>query len=485
MPSQYEQLLEHTIVVADTGDVDAIAKIKPQDATTNPSLITKAAVMPEYQKLIDDAVEYANGDLSLAMVRNAYTTCVSMPSETKIDCDAIEMKRRLEYKGSAWYPLIIIPSLFRWLYNLVATLLFFLTPTILRLDRKQDKVSVNFGIEITKIVPGYVSTEVDARLSFDTEGTIKKARQLIALYKEQGIDKSRILIKIAATWEGIQAAKVLETEGITCNLTLIFSIAQAIACAEAGCTLISPFVGRIMDYYKAEELKKDSSFSGFEPSEDPGVVSVTEIYNYYKKYGYNTIVMGASFRNTDEILQLAGCDRLTISPGLIAQLTAESDTTVEKKLDAAKAVDMDIPKISVDEKTFRMMNCMNAMATEKLAAGIRGFAADIEKLEKIIASKIEAAGPASKKQKINWRNTENDFSFRSYVPAIVILHWHAWTTSVVLHFSCDTVWKASRDEIYEQIISLLHTVQRRRGQQTVLYELSLFNNFRYTIAHSI
>lgn len=329
MPSQYEQLLEHTIVVADTGDVDAIAKIKPQDATTNPSLITKAAVMPEYQKLIDDAVEYANGDLSLAM----------------------------------------------------------------------DKVSVNFGIEITKIVPGYVSTEVDARLSFDTEATIKKARQLIALYKEQGIDKSRILIKIAATWEGIQAAKVLETEGITCNLTLIFSIAQAIACAEAGCTLISPFVGRIMDFYKAEELRKDSSFSGFEPSEDPGVVSVTEIYNYYKKYGYNTIVMGASFRNTDEILQLAGCDRLTISPGLIAQLAAESGTIVEKKLDAAKSVGMDIPKISVDEKTFRMMNCMNPMATEKLAAGIRGFAADIEKLEKIISSKIEAAGPASKKPK--------------------------------------------------------------------------------------
>lgn len=331
MPTQYEQLLEHTIVVADTGDVDAIAKIKPQDATTNPSLITKAAVMPEYQRLIDEAVEYANGDLSLAM----------------------------------------------------------------------DKVSVNFGIEITKIVPGYVSTEVDARLSFDTDATIKKARQLIELYKEQGIDKSRILIKIAATWEGIQAAKVLEEEGITCNLTLIFSKAQAIACAEAGVTLISPFVGRIMDYYKAEEVKKDASFSGFAPAEDPGVMSVTEIYNYYKKHGYNTIVMGASFRNTDEILELTGCDRLTISPGLIAQLTAENGKTVEKKLDASKSLDMDIPKISVDEKTFRMMNCMNPMATEKLAAGIRGFAADIEKLEKIISDKIHAGEPAAKKQKLN------------------------------------------------------------------------------------
>jgi len=319
MPSQYDQLLEHTIVVADTGDVDAIAKIKPQDATTNPSLITKAAVMPEYQKLIDDAVEYAKGDLSLAM----------------------------------------------------------------------DKVSVNFGIEITKIVPGYVSTEVDARLSFDTEATIKKAHALIGLYKEKGIDKSRILIKIAATWEGIQAAKVLETEGITCNLTLIFSMAQAIACAEAGVTLISPFVGRIMDFYKAQELLKDSKFKGYAPTEDPGVVSVTEIYNYYKKYGYNTIVMGASFRNIDEILQLAGCDRLTISPGLIEQLMEEG--TVEKKLDATKSIDMDIPKIEVDEKSFRMMNCLDAMATEKLNHGIRGFAADIVKLEKIIEAKMAAA----------------------------------------------------------------------------------------------
>jgi transaldolase len=318
MPTRYDQLLEHTIVVADTGDVDAIAKIKPQDATTNPSLITKAAVMPEYSKLIDDAVAGGKGDLSLAM----------------------------------------------------------------------DKVSVNFGIEITKIVPGYVSTEVDARLSFDTEATIEKARKLIELYKEKRIDKSRILIKIAATWEGIQAAKVLEAEGITCNLTLIFSLAQAIACAEAGVTLISPFVGRIMDFYKKEELAKDKDFKGFKPEEDPGVVSVTEIYNYYKKHGYNTIVMGASFRNVEEILQLTGCDRLTISPKLIEELKKEG--TVEKQLDGVKSIEMDIPKIEVDEKKFRMMQCMNPMATEKLAAGIRGFAADIEKLEKIISEKLKA-----------------------------------------------------------------------------------------------
>lgn len=322
MPSRYDQLLEHTIVVADTGDVDAIEKIKPQDATTNPSLITKAAVMPNYSKLIDDAVAGGKGDLSLAM----------------------------------------------------------------------DKVSVNFGIEITKIVPGYVSTEVDARLSFDTEATIAKARKLIELYKEKGIDKSRILIKIAATWEGIQAAKVLEAEGITCNLTLIFSLAQAIACAEAGVTLISPFVGRIMDYYKKEELAKDKDFKGFAPAEDPGVVSVTEIYNYYKKHGYNTIVMGASFRNVEEILQLTGCDRLTISPKLIEELKDESkEAEVSKLLDASKSIGMDIPKVDVDEKKFRMMMCMNPMATEKLAAGIRGFAADIGKLETIISEKIKVA----------------------------------------------------------------------------------------------
>mmetsp|Transcript_5167 Transcript_5167/g.14880 ORF Transcript_5167/g.14880 Transcript_5167/m.14880 type:complete len:299 (-) Transcript_5167:243-1139(-) len=245
----------------------------------------------------------------------------------------------------------------------------------------KDKLAVNFGTEITKIVPGYVSTEVDARLSFDTETTIKKARRIIELYKEAGIDKSRILIKIASTWEGIQAAKVLEKEGITCNLTLIFSIAQAIAVAEVGGTLISPFVGRIMDWYK-----KNDGVDGYEPANDPGVKSVTKIYNYYKKHGYKTIVMGASFRNTEEILELAGCDRLTIAPALLEKLTAATDP-VEKKLDAEKAAEMDTAKIDMDEKTFRWMMNEDAMATEKLAEGIRNFSKDIVKLENIIKEK--------------------------------------------------------------------------------------------------
>lgn len=245
-------------------------------------------------------------------------------------------------------------------------------------------MAVNFGAEITKIVPGYVSTEVDARLSFDTDATVTKARQIIALYKEVGIDKSRILIKIAATWEGIQAAHILEQEGITCNLTLIFSLAQAIACAEAGCTLISPFVGRILDYYK-----KEKGVDGFPAPEDPGVVSVTEIYNYYKKYGYDTIVMGASFRNKEEIVELAGCDRLTISPALLDELAASEDP-LTKKLDAAAAADMDITKIEMNEKTFRWMMNEDAMATEKLAAGIRGFTKDIRSLEDIVQTKMTA-----------------------------------------------------------------------------------------------
>lgn len=251
-------------------------------------------------------------------------------------------------------------------------------------SNSQDKLAVAFGTEITKIVPGYVSTEVDARLSFDTEATIQKARDLIKLYEEVGIKKERILIKIAATYEGIQAAKVLEKEGITCNLTLIFSIAQAIACADAGCTLISPFVGRIMDWYK-----RSKGVDKFEPSEDPGVMSVTAIYNYYKKFGYETIVMGASFRNSGEILELAGCDRLTISPQLLEELTNSTDD-VPQKLDASKAADMDIPKVEMTESTFRWMMNEDAMATEKLAEGIRGFAADIVKLEEIVQAKINA-----------------------------------------------------------------------------------------------
>lgn len=312
MATQFEQLKEYTIVVADTGDVDAIKRLKPQDATTNPSLIYKAATMTQYETLVDDAISYGKGDLSLVM----------------------------------------------------------------------DKLAVNFGTEITKIVPGYVSTEVDARLSFDTEATIKKGRKIVELYKEAGVDKSRVLIKIAATWEGIEAAKELEKEGITCNLTLIFNIAQAIACAEAGCSLISPFVGRIMDWHK-----KADGVEGFKPKEDPGVKSVTSIFNYYKKYGYNTIVMGASFRNEGEIIELAGCDRLTISPNLLDKL-AESKETVTKRLDAEAAASMDIAKIDMNEKTFRWMMNEDAMATEKLAEGIRNFAKDIVKLEEIVKSKM-------------------------------------------------------------------------------------------------
>lgn len=241
---------------------------------------------------------------------------------------------------------------------------------------------MNFGAEITKIVPGYVSTEVDARLSFDTSATVEKARRIIDLYKEVGIDKSRILVKIASTWEGIKAAEILEKEGITCNMTLIFSIAQAIACAEAGATLISPFVGRIMDWYK-----KDLGVDGFTPQEDPGVKSVSSIYNYYKKFGYNTIVMGASFRNIDEITELAGCDRLTIAPKFLEDLSA-SEETITKKLDATSAASMDIKKIDMDEKTFRWMMNEDPMATEKLAEGIRNFAADIVKLEEVVKKKM-------------------------------------------------------------------------------------------------
>lgn len=259
---------------------------------------------------------------------------------------------------------------------------FFVCPFFLLFLCLQDKVAVNFGTEISKIVPGYVSTEVDARLSFDTDATISKARKIIDLYKEAGVDKSRILIKIAATWEGIQAAKVLEEEGITCNLTLIFSLAQAVACAEGGITLVSPFVGRIMDWHK-----KEQGVDGFKPEEDPGVISVIEIYNYYKKFGYNTIVMGASFRNAGEILMLAGCDRLTISPALLDELAASTEP-LTKNLDAAKAASADIQKIEIDEKTFRWMVNEDPMATDKLAEGIRNFAADIVHLENIVKKKM-------------------------------------------------------------------------------------------------
>lgn len=320
MTTILEKLKKVTTVVADTGDFNAIKKFAPQDATTNPSLVYKAAMMEEYAHIVDEAVAYGEGDLSVTM----------------------------------------------------------------------DKLAVAFGTEITKIVPGYVSTEVDARLSFDTDATIQKARDIIKMYDEIGVKKERILVKIAATWEGIQAAKVLEKEGVTCNLTLIFSIAQGIACAESGCTLISPFVGRIMDWYK-----KDKGVDGFAPAEDPGVISVTAIYNYFKKYGYDTIVMGASFRNTGEICELAGCDRLTISPALLDQLMG-STGDLPQKLDAAKVKDMDIPKIEMTENTFRWMMNEDPMATEKLADGIRGFAADIVKLEEIVQEKIDGSNKRRK-----------------------------------------------------------------------------------------
>lgn len=311
--SQVEQLKKLTTIVADTGDIEAIRKFKPQDATTNPSLIFKAATMPAYSNLVDTAVKNGKGNLEAVM----------------------------------------------------------------------DELAVLFGVEITKIVPGYVSTEVDARLSFDSKATIAKARSIIALYKAKGVDKSRILIKIAATWEGIKAAETLEKEGITCNLTLIFSKAQAIACADAKVTLISPFVGRIMDWYK----KKDG-VERYKPCEDPGVMSVASIFNYYKKFGKDTIVMGASFRNTEEVLELAGCDRLTISPGLLEKLTNCSDEVVQK-LDAVTSQNLDIEEICMDEKTFRWMMNENAMATEKLAEGIRNFTKDIVSLEKIVSTKLE------------------------------------------------------------------------------------------------
>jgi len=318
--SQLEQLRQITTVVADTGEVQAIARLSPQDATTNPSLLFKAASLSEYQTLVDDAINYAKAAPSLSDEE--------------------------------------------------------------RLELAMDKLSVNFGAEITKIVPGYVSTEVDARLSFDTEATLRRARRIIDLYKEVGIDKSRILIKIASTYEGIRAGEILEKEGISCNLTLLFSITQAAACAAAGITLISPFVGRILDWHKA---KTGKTYAGHE---DPGVLSVQNIYTYFKQHRYSTIVMGASFRNVGEILALAGCDRLTIAPALLDELNGSSDH-VERLLSTENSLKQEqIAKLPVDEKSFRWAMNEDAMATEKLAEGIRGFTADIIKLENIIAQRL-------------------------------------------------------------------------------------------------
>jgi transaldolase len=312
--TQLDQLKKLTTVVADTGDFEAMKAFKPQDATTNPSLILQAATKAEYRPLIDQAInQFKSSGLS----------------------------------GQA------------------------LTDAIL------DRILILFGLEILKIVPGRVSTEVDARLSFDTQGTVDKALQLIAAYEKEGISRDRVLIKIASTWEGIKAAEILEKQGIHCNLTLLFSFAQAVACAEAKVQLISPFVGRILDWHKA------STGKDYQGDEDPGVISVKAIYNYYKKFGYKTEVMGASFRNKGEIIALAGCDLLTISPGLLAELAA-SEETIEPKLTAASAQSDPVEKISLDEKTFRLIFNEDAMATEKTAQGIRNFAADIVKLEKLV-----------------------------------------------------------------------------------------------------
>ncbi len=307
-----EQLKQFTQVVADTGDFASIEAYKPVDATTNPSLIYAASQEEKYKYLIDDAISYAKG--------------VSNNKEEQ-------------------------------------------------LSKAMDKLAVNFGLEILKIVPGRASTEVDARLSFDTKATVGKARELISLYEQNGISRERVLIKVASTWEGIKAAEILEKEGIHCNLTLLFSHVQAVACAEAGVRLISPFVGRILDWHK-----KDRGVDSIPANEDPGVLSVKSIYNYYKKFGYKTQVMGASFRNIGEICELAGCDLLTIAPKLLKELE-NTNEVLTKKLDDAEASHMDIEKIVVDEKTFRWMMNEDAMATEKLAEGIRNFTKDLIKLE--------------------------------------------------------------------------------------------------------
>ncbi len=307
--SQLDQLKRFTKVVADTGDFASMKAYAPQDATTNPSLILKAAGMPDYAWLVERALKDAGAGAALA------TTI--------------------------------------------------------------DRLLVLFGLEILKIVPGRVSTEVDARLSFDRDGTVAKAREIIALYEKSGTPRERILIKIASTWEGIKAAEVLEKEGIHCNLTLLFSFAQAVACAEAGVRLISPFVGRILDWHRKNTGK---DFAG---AEDPGVQSVTQIYTYYKKFGHATEVMGASFRNKGEILELAGCDLLTIAPPLLGELQGSTEP-VTRKLDPAQAAAAELRKVTFDEKTFRFELNEDAMATEKTAEGIRLFSADIVKLENLI-----------------------------------------------------------------------------------------------------
>jgi transaldolase len=319
--STLDQLKQMTQVVADTGDFDSMKAYSPQDATTNPSLIYKAATLPQYAGLLEEAVAYAK-------------------------------KHEPSNKAE-------------------------------QLDLAMDKLAVNFGLEILKIVPGYVSTEVDARLSFDTEKSVARARRIVKMYADNGAPKDRILVKLATTWEGLEAAKILKKDGILCNMTLLFSFAQAVASADAGVRLISPFVGRILDWYKKAEGKES-----YPAEKDPGVVSVARIYRYYKTHGVDTIVMGASFRNMGEITELAGCDRLTISTALLKEL-AESFGELPCKLskEIAQAGPKE-PKVMMDEKTFRWMMNEDAMATEKLAEGIRGFAADLIKLEVIVKNKL-------------------------------------------------------------------------------------------------
>ncbi len=317
-----EQLREMTVVVADTGDIEAIAQFTPQDATTNPSLITAAAQMPEYRSIVDETLLKAKHDAGAGASQES-----------------------------------------------IVSLAF-------------DRLAVAFGLKILQIIPGRVSTEVDARLSYDTEATVAKAHDLIHQYEAAGVSRDRILIKIASTWEGIRAAELLEKEGIHCNLTLLFGLHQAIACAEAGVTLISPFVGRILDWHK-----KQTGRSSYPAAEDPGVLSVTQIYNYYKKFGYKTEVMGASFRNIGEITELAGCDLLTISPGLLAELQ-DNTGDLPRKLDPAAAANAVIVKQPMDKATFDQMHASDRMASEKLDEGIKGFTKALETLEGLLEERL-------------------------------------------------------------------------------------------------
>jgi transaldolase len=319
--SLLDQLRKVTVVVADTGDIEAMEKFRPQDATTNPSLITAAAQLPQYQSIVDGVLLDARKELGDSADEAA-----------------------------------------------VANLAF-------------RRLAIAFGKKILKIVPGRVSTEVDARLSYDTEATIAQAREIIAQYDAAGIGRDHVLVKIASTWEGIRAAEVLEKEGIHCNLTLLFGLHQAIACAEAGVTLISPFVGRILDWYKKDTGK---DYSG---ADDPGVQSVTTVYHYYKKFGYKTVVMGASFRNIGEIKELAGCDLLTISPQLLGELAA-AEGDLPLKLDAESAKSLDIERLTIDHATFVRMHAADRMATDKLKEGIEGFSAALVKLETLLAKRL-------------------------------------------------------------------------------------------------